>query len=189
MEITPLIGALAVLTVGLLIPFAVMTARAYLRWREPRLVRCPQTGTIAHVDVDARTAAATATTGTTELHLRQCTLWPRPSCVQACLADIEKAPDDCSVRNIVARWYDGKRCVFCKQEIPPVHLVEHHPALMNEDGDTIEWAAVKPEAIPEVLGTHLPVCWNCHVAQQFRHQHPELVVDRDAIGNASRLIH
>jgi hypothetical protein len=29
-----------------------------------------------------------------------------------------------------------------------------------------------------VLDTHLPVCWNCYIAQQFRLDHPDLVVYR-----------
>jgi hypothetical protein len=30
----------------------------------------------------------------------------------------------------------------------------------------------------ETMQTHLPVCWNCHIAQEFRREHSELVVDR-----------
>jgi hypothetical protein len=29
-----------------------------------------------------------------------------------------------------------------------------------------------------VLETHRPVCWNCYIAQFFRHEHPDLVVYR-----------
>jgi hypothetical protein len=189
MELTPLIGAFGVLVLALFVPLAVAASRTYLRWREPRLVRCPQTGTIARVNVDARTAAASAGGGAAELRLKECTLWPRATCVQACLSDIQAAPDDCRVRNIVARWYEGKRCVFCRKAIPPVHLVEHHPALMNENGDTLEWNQIAPEQIPDALATNLPVCWDCHVADRFRREHPQLVVDRDNLGKSSRLVH
>jgi hypothetical protein len=189
MPVSPLLGATVVLVVGLVVPFAILAIRSYIYWREPRLVRCPQTGTLAHVDVDARAAAAVSPLGTPDLHLRDCSLWPRSTCVQECLKDVAGAPDECRVRWIVARWYEGKRCVFCKKAIPPLHLVEHHPALMTEDGDTIEWTAVTPESLPDALATHLPVCWNCHVAESFRREHPDLVVDRDNLGSASRLVH
>jgi hypothetical protein len=29
-----------------------------------------------------------------------------------------------------------------------------------------------------VLGTHMPVCWNCYIAQKFRLDHPDMVVYR-----------
>jgi hypothetical protein len=29
-----------------------------------------------------------------------------------------------------------------------------------------------------VLETHFPVCWDCYIAQQFRRDHPDLVVFR-----------
>jgi hypothetical protein len=37
---------------------------------------------------------------------------------------------------------------------------------------------VPAETVPEVLQTHQPVCWNCHVVNRLMTQHPELVVDR-----------
>jgi hypothetical protein len=39
---------------------------------------------------------------------------------------------------------------------------------------------IPAEELQEVLGTHWPVCWNCHTAQTFRRERPELVVDRPA---------
>ena len=38
------------------------------------------------------------------------------------------------------------------------------------------WAPL--EKLQEVLATHWPVCWNCHVAETFRREHPELVAHR-----------
>jgi hypothetical protein len=29
-----------------------------------------------------------------------------------------------------------------------------------------------------VLQTHLPVCWDCYIAQTFRRDHPDMVVYR-----------
>jgi len=189
MELSPILGVMLVLLVGFVLPLAILAFRNYIFWREPRVVRCPQTGTFARVDVDAVKAAAVSPGGQPRLQLHDCSLWPRSSCVQECLHDIASAPDECRLRWIFTRWYEGKRCVFCKKAIPPLHLVEHHPALMDEAGRTLEWTAVKPETLADVLTTHLPVCWDCHVAETFRREHPELVVDRDNLGTLSRLVH
>ena len=39
------------------------------------------------------------------------------------------------------------------------------------------------------MGTHLPVCWNCHIAESFRREHPELVVDRPASSSRLSILH
>ena len=33
---------------------------------------------------------------------------------------------------------------------------------------------------PVMLDSYLPVCWDCHIAESFRREHPELVTDRDS---------
>ena len=35
------------------------------------------------------------------------------------------------------------------------------PALLSPEGNIVECEAVRPEAIPDVLYTHKPVCWDC----------------------------
>jgi hypothetical protein len=37
-----------------------------------------------------------------------------------------------------------------------------------------------------VLSTHLPVCWDCHIARRFRREHPALVVDRPRRSQAAQ---
>jgi hypothetical protein len=37
---------------------------------------------------------------------------------------------------------------------------------------------VAAENLPEIFATHLPMCWSCHIAQTFRREHPEMVIDR-----------
>jgi hypothetical protein len=32
--------------------------------------------------------------------------------------------------------------------------------------------------IQTVMSTYTPVCWDCYLAQSFRRDHPEMVVDR-----------
>jgi hypothetical protein len=34
------------------------------------------------------------------------------------------------------------------------------------------------DQLRNVLETHSPVCWDCHIAQEFRQDHPDLVVFR-----------
>jgi 5-methylcytosine-specific restriction endonuclease McrA len=61
--------------------------------------------------------------------------------------------------------------------------------LIGPDHRTVQWPDVQPERLPEVLANHQPLCWNCHVAESFRQQHPELVIDnpwKAADGEAGR---
>ena len=79
----------------------------------------------------------------------------------------------------MTRWYEGKSCVYCGKPLGEVDWIEHKPCLMSPDRRTVEWKDIPAETIPGVLETHQPVCWNCHIAETFRREHPELVVDRD----------
>jgi hypothetical protein len=75
------IGALAVFYV--LVP---VVADAFTRYRRKRLLRCPETGMAAEVQVDARHAALTAIPGPPELRVADCSLWPdRHGCAQRCV--------------------------------------------------------------------------------------------------------
>jgi hypothetical protein len=68
--------------------------------------------------------------------------------------------------------------VLCGKPLEEIDWLEHKPALMSPEQKTVEWHEVRAEKLPEVLSTHLPVCWNCHIAETFRREFPELVVDR-----------
>jgi hypothetical protein len=157
-------------------------ARSYLLYRGQRVVVCPESRRYVAVEVDALRAASTAAEGETELRLRSCTRWPeRLDCEQNCVHQIENAPEDCAVRKMLADFYEGRRCVVCQQPFGEIHWDDHKPALLRpEDRRTFGWRDLAPETLPEVLETHLPVCWNCHVAVAFRREHPELVTDRDS---------
>jgi hypothetical protein len=48
---------------------------------------------------------------------------------------------------------------------------------MDDEGLARPWPDVAPETLPQVLATHKPVCFDCYVAETFRREHPELVVD------------
>ena len=156
-----------------------VAAWEYFRFRGDRFVTCPETKTRVAVKVDATHTAMTAVIGNPQLRLCECTRWPeRQDCGQDCLRQIEVAPADCLVRNVVSRWYDDKRCVVCHHAIGPVHWHDHPPALADEDGRTLEWKDVPLERLPEYMEKHQPVCWNCHIVQTFRREHPELIVER-----------
>jgi hypothetical protein len=153
--------------------------RTYRTYRGTRVITCPESKTPAAVEVDARLAVvAHASTGKPLLQLATCSRWPeRRDCGQECLAQIQAAPADCLARTMLARWYDDKQCVLCRRPIGEIHWSDHKPALRTPDGETLGWESVRAEEIPRVLDSHRPVCWDCHVAETFRRQHPELVVD------------
>jgi hypothetical protein len=54
----------------------------------------------------------------------------------------------------------------------------HKRALLNAEGFTVELSRIPLSTINEAMATYFPVCWNCHIAQTFRREHPELFVDR-----------
>jgi len=167
-----------IVAVGVLYVVMPVVVGAYRRYRRPRLVTCPETHQAAAVQVDAGHAALTATLHDVDLRLSSCSRWPeRHDCGQECLRQIEAAPDDCVVRTIVARWYEGKHCVLCGQAFAFIESWGHTPALMGPDGETVEWGDVEMAKLPELLRSHRPVCWNCHVAETFRREHPDLVIE------------
>ena len=155
---------------------------AYLLFRGKRVVVCPETRQYVAVDVDAAHAAATAAEGEAELRLTSCTRWPeRADCDQDCVYQIANAPEDCAVRTMLADFYEGRSCVLCHKPLAGPRWDEHKPALLRAyDRRTFECRELPPEALPVVLDAYLPVCWDCHIAESFRREHPELVTDRDS---------
>ena len=173
-----LVGILALLAlvVGY---FLLRFLRSYYRLRGKRLVTCPETQQPAAVALDARHGATETLLGHAHLRLSECSRWPeKQGCGQECLKQIEFAPENCLVRTIVTRWYEGKTCGCCGRIIHEVEWLGHKPALMNPEQKTVYWDAIAPEQLPDVFSTHTPVCWDCHIAQTFRREHPELVIDR-----------
>lgn len=155
--------------------------RSLFRYRGERVITCPETGHAEAVRVKASHAAWTNLIGRKpDLRLDSCTRWPeREDCAQACLSQISDAPDGCLVRNILHSWYAGKECVFCHKAFGTINWTDHRPALLSPSRITYEWSDIAPRDLPEVLATHRPVCWNCHIAETFRREHPELVTDRN----------
>lgn len=171
--------AVLVIAGGLFILRAVPGIRAYSNYRGKRLITCPETHNPAAVDIAAAEAAVGVFVNEPTLRLKECSRWPEhQDCGQDCLQQIEADPANCLVWNIVNKWYEGKKCVFCHKPIGPLHHLDHAPALLGADFKTREWKGIRPEELPQVFSTHQPVCWNCHVTESFRRLHPELVTDR-----------
>src|SRR5713226_10541175 len=78
----------------------------------------------------------------------------------------------------VSDWYRARVCVYCHKPFGELHWHDHRPALLSPDRKTVQWSDVAAEKLPELFETHLPVCWSCHIAETFRGEYPERVVDR-----------
>ena len=181
MTLPVLVALIVVLAaVGLFVFRAIPGVRAYFSFRGERVITCPESHTSEAVEVAAGEAAVGAFLSEPTLRLRECSRWPeRQNCGQECLRQIEIDPENCLVWNIVAKWYEGKVCVFCRKPIAALHHIDHVPALLGPDHNTAEWKQFQAQDLPQVLETHRPVCWNCHVTETFRRLHPELVTNRE----------
>jgi hypothetical protein len=175
-----LIVALAALY--FVVPFV---AGTYLKFRGERIITCPETRNPAGVEVDSIHAALTAPFNYPDLRLKSCSRWidhpELAACGQECLLQIEIGPEDCLVRHILASWYRGKYCASCGREFGEIQWMDHKPALLSPDGKTVEWSEVPAEKIPDVLKTHFPVCWDCHITETFCREYPDLIVDRSHV--------
>lgn len=176
---TNLILSLGLIAAGGLGYVMYVAVRSYLKFYGTRLVTCPETKRAAAVALDAHRAARESLLRAPRFRLSACSRWPeRKDCGQECLSQIESAPEDCLVRNIVGNWYAQKKCAYCQKPFESADDIFHHrPALMGRDLKSIEWDEVRPEELPETFLTALPICWSCHMAEMFRREHADLVVD------------
>ena len=151
---------------------------AWMKYRGPMLVECPENHETAAVGLKMGQAVVTAGFGQPRLELRQCSRWPeKEACGQECLKQIEAQPADCMVRTVVTRWYEDKSCASCGKPLGRIDWLERRPALMSPEGVTVQWPDVPPEELRAVFATHKAVCWDCHIAESFRRQHPDLVTE------------
>lgn len=178
-ELYLIVLLLALAAMYFVVPFV---AGTFFRYRGKRVITCPETRKPAAIEVDARHAALTAAISHPDLRLKACSRWPeREDCGQECLLQVELSPEDCLLRNILTGWYADKHCVSCGTQFGEIRWSDHKPALLGPEGKTVEWSELAPEKVPEVLATHLPVCWDCHITETFCRQHPEMIVDRSQI--------
>ena len=153
--------------------------RSSSRYRGNRLVTCPETKRPAIVEIDSLRASLTSTVALPDIRLQNCSRWPiQGQCGQACLTDLDVAPGRCLVSGVLMRWYRDKNCVYCGKQLSEIHWLDHRPALLDIEGKWLSWNAVNPDKLRTVLATYSPVCWNCYLAQEFRPNHPDMVVYR-----------
>jgi hypothetical protein len=153
--------------------------RVFSRYRGRMLFTCPETGKSACVKVDAADAARRSLFGRPKIHLSDCSRWPeRKNCGQECLSQLGADPQNCLVWTKVCDWYHGRSCIYCHKPFNELHWHDHPPALMGPDRKTVQWSDVPAEKLPEIFQTYGPVCWNCHIAETFRREHPDRFVDR-----------
>jgi len=192
----PLLLQLTLIIAAILIVAAVLVlADGWLRRSGTRVITCPDTGETEGVEIDAfRGAVADVFRPVPHLRLKDCSRWPeKQDCDQACIHQIEQAPDGCRLQTLLERWYEGKTCFWCEKTFAFIHWHDHRPALRSPEGKLVEWSDVEPEDVYSTLDTHAPVCFNCFIAESFRHEHPDMVVnrnwDRDAGGEYHRHTH
>jgi hypothetical protein len=158
---------------------AIRMAGIWFRYRGARVVTCPENQRPAGVSLDASHASLTAPGRSTALRLSACSRWPEHAgCGQECLSQIAASPDDCLVRNILAKWYGGKVCASCGQPFGEIQWTVRKPALLTADKTSVDWSLVPAESLLEVLDTALPICFACHMARTLLREHPELAVER-----------
>ena len=151
----------------------------YRKFRGRRLVECPENEQTVSVNVSAGRAAFQAFLNDNQINLKSCTRWPeKQDCGQDCLSQIHAAPSECLVANIVGHWYEGKACALCGKPIGTIDWTKNKPALMDAERNTTQWDRIPPETLPEVLQSHMPVCWDCHVVEQVYREHSDKVVER-----------
>jgi hypothetical protein len=153
--------------------------RSFSKYRGPRIVTCPETKKPAIVEVDWLYTSLTSTVGVPDIRLQECSRWPlKEQCGQECLMNLDVAPERCLVSGVLMQWYREKECVYCKKAFSELHWVDHRPALLTPDRTLLTWNEVNLDKLQNVLETHSPVCWDCYIAQDFRVNHPDLVVFR-----------
>ena len=84
---TPWIILAAIAALALAYVVVPVMADTFLSFRRGRTVRCPETGLMAQVSIDARRAMLTAVPGPATVRVAECSLWPeRRGCAEKCVA-------------------------------------------------------------------------------------------------------
>ena len=180
---------IAIIVTAAVLAAALWLVTVYNRYRGARVVTCPETRQPVGVKIDAAVAMRTAVTDAPRYVITACSRWPeREGCDQACVPQIATSPQGTLVRNIVARWYEGRTCVYCGKPITEINgrIV---PALRTTDGVLHDWDSIAPEDLPALLDTAAAVCANCELAEDFRLRFPGLVTDRAETPLRNRAVH
>lgn len=90
-----------------------------------------------------------------------------------------RIPHDAATTAQLRQFFGGKECAACSRPIPPVHVGELHPGLLNADThEAIAWEDIPAANLSATLESHRTLCSSCLTAETFRRQYPDLVVDR-----------
>lgn len=83
---TPLITIAAITVLGVVYVTLPIFSDYFRRYRRKRVLKCPETGMVVEVDINARRAAISSLFGKPVLKVRNCTLWPwKENCGQSCV--------------------------------------------------------------------------------------------------------
>jgi hypothetical protein len=150
-----------------------------VRFRGKMLVTCPETGKPAAVKIATWRATVASVVGRRNLELSNCSRWPeRGDCGQECLCQVIADPENHRVWAIAAKWFEGKKCAYCRKPIEKVSHLDRRPALLDAEKKTVEWDHIPAEKLPEAMWGCLPVCWSCHMTETFLREHGDRVVWR-----------
>ena len=82
----PLMTVAAILALAAVFVLLPVIAHTFQRYRKKKVLKCPETGELAEVDIDASRAAFYSAFGEPLLRAKNCTLWPkRKGCSEDCL--------------------------------------------------------------------------------------------------------
>lgn len=81
-----LITVAAIIALAALYVLLPVVVHTFQRYRQKRVLRCPESDGLARVDIDASLAAVSSVFGRPVLKVENCTLWPkRKGCTESCL--------------------------------------------------------------------------------------------------------
>jgi hypothetical protein len=176
------------LIVMVALTYAAITVATWLKLRSTRVVACPENQEPAAVAVDVPHAVLTALWEAPQLRLQSCSRWPEHAkCKEECVTQIAEAPHDTRATSLLRFFFAGKQCVLCRRDIGLVRAGDPKPGFLNpKSHDILAWESIPPHELSAILRTHLPVCSNCQILETFRHEHPDLVVDRHRTADIQR---
>ncbi len=80
----------AVILLGFFYVLVPLVINTFQRYRRKRVFRCPETGLLVEVEIDAQQSALSSPFGKPLLRVKNCTLWPeKENCHMECLAKVK----------------------------------------------------------------------------------------------------
>jgi hypothetical protein len=161
--------AVAVAIAGIAVGIAIRRiVGAWLTFRSHFVVTCPQDQTSRAVVVDCEHAVWTTWRGDAELRLTGCSDWPeRAGCDQRCREQIQRAPEDCLARTILAKWYADKCCMDCGQPVGEAYWNAKKPALLTREHGLQVWEEIPLDQLQTTLEGARAVCFECYVSAKI----------------------